>query len=239
MTNPHLTLRNVSVARGTRLAVQDISLSIHRSQWFGIIGANGSGKTTLLRATAGRLPFATGTCTLDNTDITTNREHRARHIGFAPPADTLPDALRVRELLGFVTPDPDTFTRQLGPLGHALGLSDMLDRWIGDCSAGMRQRVALALAFTTDTGTVILDEPFNWLDPVATYDLKHALQARVAQGLTLITALHDLTTLAQCCTGGAMLANGRIVLNLTEHDLSDANHDLRDFEARTIERLRH
>ena len=84
----------------------------------------------------------------------------------------------------------------------------------------------------------MLDEPFNWLDPVAAVDLRTALRAAVGDGLTLVTALHDLTSLARSCDAGALLAGGRVALTLDAAALAAARTDLPGFEARLIATLR-
>ena len=232
----HLT--QASVERSGRRVIRSLDMTVPSGGWFGLIGANGSGKTSLLRAIAGRLPFAGGTCLIDGVDLAGDRQARARHFGFAPPADRLPAALRVRDLLELVGGDMGTAFERLGPVGEALGIEPLCPRWVGDCSAGMRQRVALALAFAGGAPRVILDEPFNWLDPVAAFDLREALRARVDGGLTLITALHDLGTLASVCDAGLMLADGRVALTLDREGLAEAAADPRRFERRTIDLLR-
>lgn len=229
-------LAGASVERAGREVVHGVDLSVRRGTWFGLIGANGSGKTSLLRALAGRLPFAGGACSIDDVDLAANREGRARRFGFAPPADKLPDALRGRDVLELV--GGEQYWPRLGPLRSALGLDALLDRWIGECSAGMRQRIAIAAAFADGQPLVILDEPFNWLDPVASFDLRQALRAMVDEGLTLMTALHDLGTLAAACDSGLMLADGRVAMDLDEATLRAAARDPLAFEQRTIDLLR-
>ena len=231
-------LAGAMVERGGRWVVRDVGLTIPRGSWFGLIGANGSGKTSLLRALAGRLPFAGGSCRLDGEELVDDRAGRALRCSFSPPGDRLPDALRGRDILELVGGDIDSVGLRLGVLHDVLGLSDLLDRWIGDCSAGMRQRIAIAAAFASGPGLVILDEPFNWLDPVAIFDLRTALRDRVASGLTLITALHDLGTLAAVCHTGLMLADGEVALALDEDMLRTAARDPQTFERQTIDRLR-
>ena len=102
----------------------------------------------------------------------------------------------------------------------------------------MRQRVAIATAFTRDRAIVVLDEPFNWLDPIAAFDVKRALRQRVDQGLTLITALHDIATLSGECDAGAIMREGRIALELDRADLRHTAGDLPAFERRLIDMLR-
>jgi len=228
----------LSVRRGGRRVVEAIDLSITPATWFGLIGANGSGKTSLLRAIAGRLPIDSGRCTIAGSDMTAARAARARQIGFAPPVEALPASLHGGELLAMVGGSRAAALARLSPLVDALGLAALLDRWIGDCSAGMRQRLAIALGFAAGNRIVILDEPFNWLDPVAAFDLKAALRAMVGDGLTLVTALHDLATLATCCSAGAMLASGQVARRLDSATLATAASDPVRFEHETIDVLR-
>ncbi len=236
--SPIIDLAAVSVERTGERVVRDVDLTVARGSWFGLIGANGSGKTSLLRALAGRLPFASGSCRIDGEEMIVDRATRATRVGFSPPADTLPDALRGLEVLELVGGNIEEIWPRLGPLRVALGLDVLLDRWIGDCSAGMRQRIAIALAFAQGHTLVILDEPFNWLDPVAVFDLRQALRAMVDDGLTLMTALHDLGTLAVACNAGLMLADGSVAMALDDALLRTAAHNPQAFERQTIDLLR-
>lgn len=236
--NRAVDLSDASVERGGQRIVRHVALSIRRGSWFGLIGANGSGKTSLLRALAGRLPFVGGSCRVDGEELAHDRLARALRFGFSPPSDTLPDLLRGRDILELVGGRIDDVRSRLGVLDEALGLGPLLDRWIGDCSAGMRQRIAIAAAFAGGHSLVVLDEPFNWLDPVAIFDLRAILRERVDQGLTLITALHDLSTLASACDAGLMLADGTVAMALDEDMLRAGARDPQAFERRTIDLLR-
>lgn len=236
--NPAVHLTGVTVERSGRHVVRAVDLAVARGSWFGLIGANGSGKTSLLRAVAGRLPFAGGSCRIDGEELAAHRAARATRFGFSPPADKLPEALRGRDVLELVGGNIDDVCSRLGPLHGALGLEPLLDRWIGDGSAGMRQRLAIAAAFAGGHTLVILDEPFNWLDPVAIFDLRQALREMVDHGLTLMTALHDLSTLAAACDTGLMLADGKVAMTLNEDLLHAAAQNPQAFERQTIDLLR-
>jgi len=233
-----IQLTGAAVDRSGTRVVSGVDLIVPAASWFGLIGANGSGKTSLLRALAGRLPFAVGACVIDGADFIGNRMGRAERFGFAPPADRLPDALRIGDLLELVGGDLDSACERLGPVRAALGIDQLLHRWVGDCSTGMRQRAAIALAFSSGQSLVVLDEPFNWLDPLAAFDLRQALRTLVNNGLTLVTALHDLGTLATDCDEGMMLADGRVALTIDRGALAQAAQAPHEFERRTIDLLR-
>lgn len=108
---------------------------------------------------------------------------------------------------------------------------------VGECSSGMRQRAALALAFAMPSRIVILDEPFNWLDPVAAFDVRAVLAGMVNEGLTLFTALHDVNTLCGFCDSGNVLSKGRVSLQLDEAKLCTGSNDATQVESEFIESL--
>lgn len=233
-----VALKSAVVERGGQKIVHALDLTVDAGSWFGLIGANGSGKTSLLRALAGRLPLAAGSCQIDGKEMGADRAARAASFGFAPPADKLPDALRGRDILELVGGNIEDVLRRLGPLGDALGVVSLLNLWIGNCSAGMRQRIAIASAFAGGHPYVILDEPFNWLDPVAVFDLRQVLRQRVSEGLTLVTALQDLATFVAACDAGLVLADGKAAMTLDADMLRAGARNPGAFERQTIDFLR-
>jgi ABC-type multidrug transport system ATPase subunit len=236
-----IALRELIVDRGAVRAVDGVSLAVDGAGWVGLVGANGSGKTSLLRALGGRIEAQGGRIEIDGVDRTADREWRARAIGFAPEAAALPDSLSGRELFAIIgsdTPGLDPGD-PLHALRRALGFDRFLDRRIGTLSAGMRQRLAIFCAFLGRPGAVILDEPFNWLDPICAFDTKKALRGLVAgHGLTLITALHEMATLIQHCQAGLLLSEGRVSRRLDAADLAAGRGDYAAFEAAMIAGLR-
>ena len=172
-----------------------------------MLGTNGSGKTTLLRAAAGRLTPHAGRIWIDGEDLTDAPAKRARAIGYAPALDTLPEALTAKELLTLAARARRTEADRPADLYEALGLAGLSDRRIGAMSSGMRQRVAVFCAFLGSPRVVLLDEPFNWLDPVAAYDAKACFAGMATT--VLVTALHDVATFATRCCGGVLMHDGR------------------------------
>lgn len=232
-----LTVRSISVFRHATLAVDRVSLEVGRSSWFGLIGANGSGKTSLLRAIAGRLSARCDSLTIDGVELAQSPEERARLIGFMPPAEFLPTALTGREVLTLLEAEPSKWRAGIRGIAEALAIDSMLDLPIGHCSAGMKQRIAICCAFATNSTIVILDEPFNWLDPVAAVDLRMALRSRVEEGLTLVTALHDMLSLV-ACDNGLVLSGGKIASNIDNKIIKNGRENPFAFEKYVINALR-
>jgi ABC-2 type transport system ATP-binding protein len=228
------------VDRGGRYVVTDLSYANDGPGWIGLIGANGSGKTTLLRAFAGRLPIRSGRIALGGVDRTADRAARAALVGFAIDSAMLPDDLTPLQLFAISAESKHAVdSPALQGLRAALNIEGFIDWTCGSLSAGMRQRVALLAAFLDLPGIVILDEPFNWLDPLTAYDTKRALRALVmAESMTLITALHDVSTLTAYCSRGILMSAGRIALALEEAELRAGLADPFAFEARVVDRLR-
>ncbi len=230
-----------TVYRGGTRAVDAASLAIELGRWTGLIGANGSGKTSLLRALAGRIESGGGRILVDGEDRTLDRAWRAQNIGFAPDASALPASLSGRELFAILAAEipAEADDDPLHPLRRALDFDPFLDRRIGALSAGMRQRLAIFAAFLARPRAAILDEPFNWLDPICAFDTKEALKALVArEKLTLITALHETATLIGYCDAGLLLADGRLGLSLGAAEIAAGARDYPAFEASIIASLR-
>lgn len=229
--------RGVTVRHGVVLAVDAVSLVVPKSTWFGVIGANGSGKTSLLRALCGRLPCEIESCLIDGKELRALPQERAQRLGFMVPAEALPGPLTCEQVFSLIEPDRDQWRTRIGAVWHAVGIDRLLSRRIATCSAGMRQRIAIGAGLLSGRGTVILDEPFNWLDPVAALDLRTALRTQVESGLTLITALHDMITLS-ACDSGILLGKGKIVKTLGPADIVAGRTSPFAFEQDLIEELR-
>jgi ABC-2 type transport system ATP-binding protein len=237
---PSIELNHVRITRGATLVIPDLDLHVVGPTWFGLVGANGSGKTTLLRAIAGRLLHDRGQICINSTDLSADRAARAGLIGFAVDPSMLPRELTPREVIALADPKPGLWNEAaLKPLAEALKLDTLLDRRCKTLSAGNLQRVAIYSAFLGLPKCIILDEPFNWLDPVVTVDLKDALSQLVnSTGTLLITALHDLATLTTRCDQAGLLSQGRLVRLFNQDDLHQAQSDSIDFEREIASILR-
>jgi ABC-2 type transport system ATP-binding protein len=228
--------KGLSVSRDGEIVIRDISFEVPFGAWFGLLGANGSGKTTALMALAGRLPVDAGRLTLAGCECSRDDAARSANVGFAPPPESLPNLLTGGELLALLARSRSAAPDAPRIVFDALGLDHLLDHPIESMSSGMRQRLAIFCAFVGERRVVMLDEPFNWLDPVAAFDLKSALSELVAGGLALVTALHDVGTFATRCSAGVWLHEGQLARAFARQELEAAARDLIGFE-RTIHTL--
>ena len=215
-----LAVRSLSVSIGGRPILDDVSVATSSGGWLGIIGPNGAGKTTLLRAIAGLVP-ARGTVEIDGRDAATMRpRERARSVAIVAQRPVLPPAMTVADyvLLGR-TPHIaylDTETRSdVDVAAAALARLDAgvyAERTLGTLSGGEQQRVVLARALAQQAPIVLLDEGTNALDVGSQQQvLELVSDLRRADGLTVVSAMHDLTLAAQYADTVTLLGGGRVV----------------------------
>jgi iron complex transport system ATP-binding protein len=175
---------------------------LHSGEWLCLIGPNGAGKSSVLRAAAGLVPYR-GSVAINQTEIpATSARWRAQHIAYVPQAPVIPTDMSVYEyvLLGRnpyinyfsseTSHDRDVIDRVL----DRLDLVQFSARKLGTLSGGEVQRLVIARALAQEAPVLLLDEPTSALD------IGHQQQAlelvdglRREQGLTIISAMHDLT----------------------------------------------
>jgi cobalamin transport system ATP-binding protein len=223
-----IDVRSLSVSLAGRDILRDVSVSVPSGGWLGVIGPNGAGKTTLLRAIAGLVP-STGDVVLDGESAETLRPRiRARRIAIVSQRPVLPAAMTVADyvLLGR-TPHIaylDTETRSdLDAAAAALerlGVGAFAERALGTLSGGEQQRVVLARALAQAAPVLLLDEGTNALDVGSQQQvLELVSELREQDGLTVISAMHDLTLAAQYADTVSLLGAGRIVSTGTPADV--------------------
>ena len=211
---------SLSVRLGGRDVLHRVDLHVHRGEWLAVIGPNGAGKSTLLKAVMGVLDHQGEVAIEGRPGHGLKPRERARLIAYAPQTPALPPDMTVFDyaLLGR-TPYIPYLGREsrrdreitAGVLAR-LGLTSFAARRVGELSGGERQRVALARALAQQAPVLLLDEPTTALD------LGHQQQVlelvdrlRTADGLTVISTLHDLTLAGQYADTLLLLAGGRSV----------------------------
>jgi iron complex transport system ATP-binding protein len=232
-----LELRDVSVRYGSLEALAPFSDRVAPGEWLGLIGPNGAGKSTLLRAVVG-LCKRRGDVLVDGTsiDLHPNRR-RAALIAYVPQEPILPDDMTVVDyvLLGR-TPYIGYFGSEsrydraiVADVLDRLALGPFADRRLGELSGGERQRIAIARALAQEAPVLLLDEPTSALD------IGHQQQAlelverlRREHGLTVVSAMHDLTLAGMYSDRLVLLHEGRVVASGAAADVLSAD-TLREF----------
>ncbi|MFF4417227.1 ABC transporter ATP-binding protein [Streptosporangium sp. NPDC001559] len=209
--------RGLGVVLGGRAVLSGVDLRAGAGEWLAVIGANGAGKSTLLRALAGLLPHS-GEVLVDGAPVRGLKpRERARLLAYAPQTPALPGDMTVFDyaMLGR-TPYIPHLGREsredrevTASVLDRLDLSPLAARALGHLSGGERQRVVLARALTQRASVLLLDEPTTALDLGHQQQVLELLdRLRLADGLTVVTTLHDLSVAGQYADMMTLVAGG-------------------------------
>ena len=213
-----LRVDGVGVILDGALVVDELSFALQEGDWLGLIGPNGAGKTTLLRAVAGLVPYA-GSIRLEGDEVSAlGRRAAARRVAVVPQIPIIPPDTTVLEYvvlgrtphLGYAgSPGPRDVVQARSALARLDG-AHLIDRRLGSLSGGERQRAVLARAVAQDASLLLLDEPTSALDVGAQQQvLELVASLRADGGLTVLSAMHDLTHAGQYADRLLLLDGGR------------------------------
>ena len=205
-----LTLTAVSRWYGNVVAVNDVSFEVGPGIT-GLLGPNGAGKTTLLHMMAGFLAPSAGRVQLDEMPTWRHAEvYRA--IGFVPEREAVYPFLTARQfvLASARLQDMDDADAAAGRAIEMVDLGDAADRAIGGYSKGMRQRAKVAAALVHDPKVLILDEPFNGMDPRQRLHMMDLLRAMAAGGRTILFSSHILEEVERLSDRVLVIVAGRL-----------------------------
>ena len=204
----HLTKRF-----GDQTVVDDLSLSIKKSEVFGFLGPNGAGKTTSIRMMAGLLRPTSGRVFLDGAETVSVRKEQ---IGICPQEIILWNALTCRENLAFMgktyrVPACDLRER-IERLLTLLSLSDQADQVASNLSGGMKRRLNIALALVHNPEIVFLDEPSAGLDPQTRQLLWDFIRSlRDDEGKTIVLTTHVMEEADALSDRVAIIDHGKLL----------------------------
>jgi ABC-2 type transport system ATP-binding protein len=209
-----IELRGVSRWYGNVVAVNDITMSIGPGVT-GLLGPNGAGKTTIMHMIAGFLEPSRGEITVSGRS-TWRHPGMFREVGLVPERDSVYSFLTGAEFVAATArlhglPRPDSAARRAIEL---LEMTEAQDRKIATYSKGMRQRIKVAAALVHDPTIVLLDEPFNGMDPRQRLHMMDLLHAQGERGRVIVFSSHILeevervSGIIQVIVGGRLAASG-------------------------------
>ena len=212
-----LVIRGLSKRFGDTAAVLDVDLEVQRGAFFGLVGPNGAGKTTLLSMAVGLLQPDAGSVRVLGEDVwpAAGGEGAKRLLGVMPDGLALPGRLTGRELLTYVgglrgLPEAVVRARADELLG-VLELGGAERTLIADYSTGMRKKIGLAVAVLHGPRVLVLDEPFEAIDPVSAAVVRAILDGFTAAGGTVVMSSHAMALVERLCNHVAVMAAGRIL----------------------------
>ncbi|HEX5594826.1 MAG TPA: ABC transporter ATP-binding protein [Micromonosporaceae bacterium] len=209
-----LALRGLVKRFDSKVAVAGVDLDVPVGSFYGLLGPNGAGKTTTLSMAVGLLrPNAGGAWVLGH-DVWSNPVQAKQLLGVMPDGVRLFDRLNGAELLAYHGllrgMDPAVVDQRAHELLDVLALADAGRTLVVDYSAGMKKKIALACALLHGPRLLVLDEPFEAVDPVSAALIRDILQRYVTGGGTVVFSSHVMEVVERLCSHVAILAEGTI-----------------------------
>ena len=214
---------------GNNLALDHLYLKIPAGSFFGLVGPNGAGKSTFLSIATGLLEPDRGTVFINGISMWDEPVAAKGALGVLPDGMHMFDRLSGIEHLTFVAQlrglDKQTAIQRSRSLLQAFELPLDKKKTISEYSTGMRKKIGLALALVTSPRLVVLDEPFEAVDPVSANTLQQVLKEYVKLGGTVVLSSHVMATVESLCTHVAVINHGRILVSGTTEEVA-AGQDL-------------
>lgn len=221
---PALAIRGLVKIFGNLVAVANLNLDIPKGSFYGFVGPNGAGKTTTLNMATGLLTPDQGTAYVNGIDVWKD-DHAARaQLGVMPDGMRLLDRLSGPDFLVHVGMlrglDRETARQRAHQLLDTLDLTDAGKKLISDYSAGMTKKISLAAALIHAPSLLVLDEPFEAVDPVSAANIRQILQDFTSRGGTVILSSHVMATVQQLCTHVAVINHGQVLASGTTEEVA-------------------
>ena len=195
--------------------LEDVSFTVPAGDFLSVLGANGAGKTTTLSIIAGLLRPDAGTVEISGIDQRANPLEAKRVMGVLPDRLRTFDRLTGRQLLHYYGQlrglERSVIEKRTADLARAFDLTEALSRVVSDYSAGMTKKLMLAGAMIHSPRVLVLDEPFEAVDPVSSSVILDILRAYVAHGGTVILSSHGMDLVERVCSRVAIIVAGDVL----------------------------
>lgn len=212
---PALEIQGLRKVYGETVAADDVFLTVPSGSLFGLVGPNGAGKTTTLSMAVGLLRPDAGSARVFGHDVWADPVKAKSLLGVLPDGLHLPLRLSGRDVLHYLGPmwglDRETVARRTEELLEVLDLSDAGRTLVVDYSTGMRKKLALATAMLHAPKLLVLDEPFESVDPVAAHTIRVILRRFTAGGGSVILSSHVMPLVESMCDHVGVISGGRVV----------------------------
>jgi len=217
-----VSVKDLIVAYGSFVAVENLSFTVKNGEIYGLLGPNGAGKTSTIKVLVGVLEPRAGKVEIYDTPISDEVAAKSK-IGYVPEEVVLLDSLTPREFFEFVASirrlDREAVNSKLERYVSAFELKQYFDTPIAALSMGNKQKVAVVSALLHDPKLLILDEPLIGLDARSSKILKELVTFHAKKGGAVIFSTHIMEVAEKLCTRVGIINKGKIVEEGTVADL--------------------
>ncbi|MFD1537595.1 ATP-binding cassette domain-containing protein [Nonomuraea guangzhouensis] len=220
---PHPTAPGIVVAGlrkryGATQALDGMSFSVHPGQVTGFVGPNGAGKSTTMRVILGLNAVDEGTALIDGKPYRSLRQPLS-HLGSLLDAAALHPSRSARNHLLWLAHSQGLAARRVDQVIEQVGLASAARRKAGGYSLGMRQRLGIAAALLGDPPIIMLDEPFNGMDPDGIIWMRGFLRSLAAQGRAVLASSHLMSELQDTADHLVLVGRGKVIADAGVADL--------------------
>jgi ABC-2 type transport system ATP-binding protein len=218
-----IELRTVTKKFGDFTAVDNLSLTIPKGEFFGFLGPNGAGKTTTIKMIVGLFAPTAGQIFVNGFDVVKQPMEAKQTIAYVPDQPFLYEKLTGKEFLYFVgglykIPKQVLHERIQSIIDH-FEIGSWVDKRTEDYSQGMRQRITIAAALIHQPKTIVIDEPMIGLDPRSSKIVRETLRAQAEQGVSILMSTHSLSVAEELCDRIGIINKGTMVFCDTREQL--------------------
>ncbi|WP_307806467.1 ABC transporter ATP-binding protein [Streptomyces sp. FH025] len=212
---PALRLSGLRKRFGSFAAVDGVDLVVPRGSFYGLVGPNGAGKTTSVSMAVGLLRPDAGSSAILGVDVWSDPVRAKALVGVLPDGMMLPERLTGPELLHYLGRlrglPARTADDRAEELLTVLELDGAEHTPVIDYSTGMRKKIGLATALLHGPRLLVLDEPFEAVDPVSAATIRAILRRFVASGGSVVLSSHVMALVEQLCDHVGVIAHGRVL----------------------------
>jgi len=206
-------LTHITKTFGTVKAVDDVSYSVEKGEFFGLLGPNGAGKTTTLRILLDIFKADSGTVQVLGGPLT---DAKKDHIGYMPEERGLYQDIPLDRCLAYLGSlkglDQAEVKRRAQTYLERFDLADSSRKKVKELSKGMQQKAQIIATLLHEPELLIVDEPFSGLDPVNTQMVKDLLREEREKGVTIVLCSHQMNLVEELCDRIVLIDHGKVLL---------------------------
>ena len=226
---PVIVVRDLRVAYGAKVAVENVSFTVNAGEILGYLGPNGAGNSSTVKVLCGMNAPTAGSVTVCGFDVAKDPLEVKRRLGYVPESGALYESLTVEEhllLLGrlYHLADAEILRRGREYAGF-LGLEEKWTERVGALSKGTRQKVLIAAALLHNPEVLFFDEPLSGLDVNAALLFRELVRSLAASGKAIFYSSHVLEVVEQLCQRVIILDRGRVVADGPVAQLRERAHE--------------